>query len=330
MKRIIIAGRTGTGKTTLMNHIAEKYELPVLKTCTDRPRRADGPEDAYHFFTMEEMDDALNHPEEYVMPTALGDYRYVTKKKDLDKAGIMILNEAEIMILDKSGIEYVAKQYPEDPLLVIYCAADKNEVLTHIIGREKDPEEAISRYFRRSKGENAIFTALETTLGRPETLGKQVTVIRVNPFRITMDDSKPCIKRDQLYKYLNQFFSEEPEHPKEKPKNRHAGKEPIPADEQLAYAMKAGIGFRMELKFAVDLTVDKEFDRILNACGFSERPVFQDAGTHTITQTVSFIPDAETIGKYEKIIVESNPRIMGCRFLGFSKIEMVPMEYKMP
>lgn len=158
MVRVIIAGRTGTGKTTLLKTLTDYFCVPPLVTYTDRPIRDGEDPESYHFLSEKEMDSLLAK-KDTELPVTLGNYRYCTTKGDLEKA--------ELMVLEPSGIYRMLELFPEDDFLILYTAAPKEQILPKIRERDREnPEEAIKKYEARAQKEGPVFTAFENDLKR--------------------------------------------------------------------------------------------------------------------------------------------------------------------
>lgn len=158
MIRTIIAGRTGTGKTTLLHALMDYFHMVPLCTYTDRPIRDGEDPESYHFIPAGQMD-GLFRDKNTELPVTLGKYRYCTTKGDLEKA--------ELMVLDPSGIYRMLELFPEDAFLILYTTAPKEAVLPKIRERNrKDPEAAVKEYEVRAEKEDPAFSGFEKDLPR--------------------------------------------------------------------------------------------------------------------------------------------------------------------
>lgn len=92
--------------------------------------------------------------------------------------------------------------------------------------------------------------------------------------------------------------------------------------------------YEMELKFSLDVEL-KEINDIMSSFGFQEKAGLKDVIEVSMKQVVNFIPDEETIAKYEKTIQENYFKkdtelsCSNCRFKGYSylyQIEQVSSE----
>lgn len=89
--------------------------------------------------------------------------------------------------------------------------------------------------------------------------------------------------------------------------------------------MPEPILYEMCLLFDLDISL-KSMNDILKQCGFSEKPIAQNAMEVTMTQTLPFIPDDDVIKKYEDVIkqnYETDSLICeNCKFKGFKYIHV--------
>lgn len=150
--KIILLGRTGSGKTTIINEIINKSNdmtrqpLTPLKTVTTRPQRNKN-DTAYHFITKEQADTIP--PESKYLRTFIGEHEYFARKEDIDKA--------DIMILDPSGLNDVMDLYPETPMFICYVKPTRKLLDSELKNRNQTRES----YEKRYQDENETFTKFE-------------------------------------------------------------------------------------------------------------------------------------------------------------------------
>lgn len=155
--KIIIAGRAHSGKTRLAAMLAENLKVPVLKTCTSRPKRSPD-EDTYIFYAPEEaaeipMADKLFHT------LAVDGYERWTDRASFLGAGIAIL--------DPTGIPDAVRLWQAHGYVVqiVYVSADTPARYAHwLAASKKDTETAMADFAVREHTEAPMFDALEETL----------------------------------------------------------------------------------------------------------------------------------------------------------------------
>lgn len=82
-KCICIVGKSGTGKSTLVNRLKFKYNYTSVESYTTRPPRSDE-ETGHIFITQEEFDTLPNK----VAINTFGEYDYCATKEQIDNADL--------------------------------------------------------------------------------------------------------------------------------------------------------------------------------------------------------------------------------------------------
>lgn len=146
---ITIVGRTGTGKDTLANILAEKG-LRILKSYTTRPQRTPD-EDTHIFINPEDVDKYPNK----VATTNINGYDYFATAEQLE--------ECDVYIIDPNGLTELAKNSPDTAFLTVYMQAAPQERRFHAVQRvplkDKIKEEEV--FVKRSDSENEQFSEFE-------------------------------------------------------------------------------------------------------------------------------------------------------------------------
>lgn len=149
--KFIIAGRVGSGKTTLAKHM-EAQGLRLAKSNTTRPRRPNE-EDDYIFITKEE---AAKYPEsERFVSTKRNDYEYFMAKEEVLKS--------DIFVVDPNGIRDITRELPEEKFVLVYIRPISSEVAQKF---HDDRDPGGKSYAERSAAEDKLFTELEGSLIR--------------------------------------------------------------------------------------------------------------------------------------------------------------------
>lgn len=132
-----LLGMTNSGKTTIMNELSERLNIPKIQTFTSRPRREGESSDAYNFVTPEffkEHKDEFLETKEYKV--ASGDiWYYGTYKESID------ITKDQFIILDVSGYEALIKEYGEDNVVTFYIKSDIDILKKRALERGDDPKE---------------------------------------------------------------------------------------------------------------------------------------------------------------------------------------------
>lgn len=118
----IIVGRSGSGKTSVVQELCKYYGLKQVKTTTTRPRRFPE-EDSYHFLSPEDF----NVRRDIIAPTVICEYSYgITPEA---------LGAGDIIILDLKGVMDMQRGYKGKPVKVIGIHAPLAELEARMIKR---------------------------------------------------------------------------------------------------------------------------------------------------------------------------------------------------
>ena len=169
--KLIIAGRTGSGKTTLAQKLSE-YGLSVLKTHTTRPKRKPN-EDGYIFID----EKTANNIPDKILETEINGYKYFATTETVEKA--------DILVLDPNGVRDVSALYPDTEFALVYAkACDKEEACSLAAQRESDYETGVQIFQNRYDAEDDMFTEFEKKLQAAEPIANNIKIrfIVINDF----------------------------------------------------------------------------------------------------------------------------------------------------
>ena len=147
-KKIMIIGRSGSGKDTVARYLCEKYGLMQLISTTDRPKRY--PDEDTHVFVTTEQAKAMK---ERVAETRINGYQYFATRQQLDTA--------DIYVIDPRGLADVCKNANDLELCVIYVRASEQVREGRAIRRAENEVEAKEIFRKRSESENEMFDQFE-------------------------------------------------------------------------------------------------------------------------------------------------------------------------
>lgn len=149
--KIMVVGRSGSGKDTLANVLKDTYGYSQLYSTTTRPRRT--PDEATHVFVTEEE---ANKMTERVAETVIDGYQYFATKGQFE--------ESDVYLIDPRGLDCVCKNAPDIPLYVVYVEASQETRLQRAKARAADPELAEKVFYSRQASEDAQFSEFEALI----------------------------------------------------------------------------------------------------------------------------------------------------------------------
>lgn len=174
MTKILIVGRTCSGKSALAQNIAEKTGLTILKTHTDRPRRTPD-EDSYIFH---EPGTGKSVPGKALATMALDGYWRWTTVEDLLAAGIAIL--------DPSGAWTAVEIWKTAGHKVVCVYAQASKAARQAASEKRDGKNGFND---RDRLEDTVFDDTEKYLrthvpenGFPKVFGEDLFILWENDF----------------------------------------------------------------------------------------------------------------------------------------------------
>lgn len=149
--RLLIIGRTASGKDTLADALRHACGMTFVKSCTTRPRRT--PDEDTHVFITEEQ--AVPLVRDAVAYTKIGDYIYFTTAQQV--------METEGYVIDPIGMRTLCANMPNTLFVIAYVHADDVQRRQHALRRGDAMTEAAA-FMRRNASEDAEFSGFEHDL----------------------------------------------------------------------------------------------------------------------------------------------------------------------
>lgn len=149
--KILIVGRTGTGKDTLRYLLETKGLTSVLST-TDRPKRTKD-ENTHRFVDAQTVNEEWDKA---VARTTIGKYHYYATRNQVE--------QHDVYLIDPNGLYELTANMPDTAFMVIYMQADAVDCKTNACKRADDPISEELVFNTRAKVENEQFSKFEKTL----------------------------------------------------------------------------------------------------------------------------------------------------------------------
>lgn len=167
--RLLIIGRTASGKDTLADALRRSCGMTFVKSCTTRPRRTPD-EDTHVFLTKQQAEPLVQDAVAY---TKIGDYIYFTTAQQV--------METEGYVIDPIGMRMLCTNMPDTPFVIAYVHADSTKRRQHALQRGDAAREAAA-FAERDVSEDAEFDRFERDIaaydaGDTTALPKNVTAV---------------------------------------------------------------------------------------------------------------------------------------------------------
>lgn len=152
---ILVIGRSGSGKDTLVRHAQEVFGAKSIPSYTDRPMRPTETEGVEHTFLTKEQFTELMDRERVFAYTKIGDtgYRYCTTVEMLSA----IDADTVFYVIDPSGYYFCARYQYQFNTKVIYVSTDADRRRERADARNGDS----TTWLKRCDDEDAQFTEFE-------------------------------------------------------------------------------------------------------------------------------------------------------------------------
>jgi guanylate kinase len=151
--KILILGRSGTGKTTIAQELVNHLGYTQVKSYTTRPPRYEG-EDSYIFLTQEEADKIGNR----IAPAKIGPYEYFATTEQV--------KDSDIYIIEPVGMLELLETMPDTPFLVVNVSTAsrirRERAVNRVAPENREREKEV--FAKREADEDARFRAFEDLL----------------------------------------------------------------------------------------------------------------------------------------------------------------------
>lgn len=149
--KLLIVGRTASGKDALQDMLVKNYGWQFVKSMTTRPKRH--PDENSHTFLTEE--EAAQIPQQDKTAwTVVNGYQYFSTKQQI--------YESDAYIVDPEGVRVLLTNMPEEWFRIIYMRPGDKELQAELaVKRSENPEKELLVFQARAKAEDEQFSAFE-------------------------------------------------------------------------------------------------------------------------------------------------------------------------
>lgn len=141
---VVLAGKSGSGKSTVATYIEENFDIEKIKTVTTRPQRLDNPNDPKDYIFKSTKEFLMSIPTLTLIKhyeTVHGQWWYGVRKKDI--RGIKKNNK--LILLDPKGVEELKEFTNEENIVIIECACPDNIRVARTLERNDNEKEVMRR-----------------------------------------------------------------------------------------------------------------------------------------------------------------------------------------
>ena len=149
-KLIIITAPSGAGKTSITRHLMKTFpQLSFsISAATRQPRGSEKNGVDYHFISMDEFKEKIQHNEFVEWEMVYEGKYYGTLKAELDR--IWQQNKIPVLDIDVKGAIHVQQQYPETSLSLFIQAPSVNELQKRLESRGTETAESLAARINKS------------------------------------------------------------------------------------------------------------------------------------------------------------------------------------
>ena len=159
-KLFCILGKSASGKTTILNEVLSKLDIPVLLSCTTRPPRNDESNGVdYNFVTFTAFDEDYKNEnileyDVFRIDSIKETWVYYTKKSDL-----LLPTTSQIKIVSPTGLsQLMSNKELRDNIVSIYIDAPDRLRKKRYLTREVSPDNMNDRFTRDERNFQHLFT----------------------------------------------------------------------------------------------------------------------------------------------------------------------------
>ena len=170
--KLLIVGRTATGKDTLREALEKHANMTFVKSYATRPRRFEN-EDTHIFITKNEQKE-IEKNDIVIAKTTIANNDYFATKSQVEKA--------DGYIIDPIGIYALLKNMPDTKFLILYLMPNKKHrdiyISRELSKGNKDKSDIIKEFEARASSEDKIFKEFDNKIETLMTENKNILDIK--------------------------------------------------------------------------------------------------------------------------------------------------------
>ena len=154
MKKIIcVVGRSGAGKDSFVDRASRKYQIPVLRSYTDRPIRPTEIEGREHKFVTKQKMNKILEKEDILAYTEINNNRYCCTCNQLED----IEDNFVFYVINPEGIKYLQEKHQDKYDLSIISIQSEESIRRKRLNRRGDAKHVINKRFLSEDEQFTIF-----------------------------------------------------------------------------------------------------------------------------------------------------------------------------
>lgn len=189
--KLLIVGRTATGKDTLRESLEKFTNMTFVKSYTTRPKRYPD-EDTHIFLTKDEASEIMKK-DTVIARTTIADNDYFATKSQVENA--------DGYIIDPIGIYELIDKMSATDFLILYLMPNKdykNVYLERELAKnEKTKAEIIKEFDKRTQSEDKIFTKFDKNID--SLLENHKNIVAVKKLNFITNPKTKVTKVEQMF-----------------------------------------------------------------------------------------------------------------------------------
>lgn len=189
--KLLIVGRTATGKDTLRESLEKFANMTFVKSYTTRPKRY--PDEDTHIFITKEQASEIMKTDTVIAKTTIADNDYFATKSQVENANGYII--------DPIGIYELIDKMPTTDFLILYLMPNKDYkdiyIERELAKNVKTKAEIIKELDKRMTSEDKIFTEFDKNID--SLLVNHKNIVAVKKLNFITNPKTKVTKVEQMF-----------------------------------------------------------------------------------------------------------------------------------